>query len=78
MTKTKVTGKEFKDLLKGIGVTDVKEDGYCYILLIIANDLINDALMYEEHGCPHASRRCKEQHMKIHDFLEERGFYQDL
>lgn len=76
MERTKIKGKEFKDLLKEIGVADVKEDGYGYILLIIANDLINDALIYEEHGCPHASRRCKEQHMKIHDFLEARGFYQ--
>lgn len=76
MEETKVTGKEFKALLKEIGIADVKKDGYGYILLIIANDLINDVIMYEEHGCPNASRRCKEQHMKIHDFLEERGFYQ--
>lgn len=76
MANTKIKGKEFKELLKEIGIADVNKDGYGYILLIIANDLINDAIMYEEHGCPNASRRCKEQHMKIHDFLEELGFYQ--
>lgn len=77
MANTKIKGKEFKELLKEIGVTDVKEDGYGYILLIIANDLFNDVVMYEKHGCPNAARRCKEQHMKIHDFLEEHGYYQN-
>lgn len=73
---TKITDKEFKELLKEIEFADVKEDGYGYILLVIANDLINDALMYEEHDCPYASRRCKKQHMKIHDFLKEHGYYE--
>lgn len=78
MTKTKVTGKEFKSLLKDIEMIDVKEDGYGYILLIIANDLFNDSIMYEEHGCKYASRRIKEQYEKVHSFLEEHGYYQDL
>lgn len=78
MKRTKVTGKDFKSLLKEIEMGDVKEDGYGYILLIIENDLINDSIMYEENGCEYASRRCKEQYEKVHSFLKEHGYYQDL
>lgn len=78
MKRTKVTGKEFKTLLKEIEMGDVKEDGYGYILLIIENDLINDSIMYEEKGCEYASRRCKEQYEKVHSFLKEHGYYQYL
>lgn len=77
MKKTKVTGKEFKSLLKEIGLADVKEDGYGYILLVISSDLLSDSMTLKELGCIMSSRKLEKQAKAIYDLLKYHGYYNE-
>lgn len=75
MEKTKVTGKEFKSLLKELNIADVKEDGYGHILLIIASDLMSDALMVKDMGYDTLYRTYTHKVDMIQDFLKTHGYF---
>lgn len=76
MEKTKVTKKEFETLLKEIDFADLKKDGYGYILLVLASDLLNDALSFNKMGISSMSKRCENQADEIKDFLRTHGYCQ--
>ena len=78
MEKTKVTGKEFKSLLKELEIEDIKNRGYGYILLIIVNQLYDDARSYKESGCNCAYESTLKQIEGVRDFLKAHGYYQNL
>lgn len=77
MEKTKVTGKEFKSLLKELNIADVKEDGYGYILLIIASDLMSDALMFKGMGHNTLYRTYTHKVDMIQDLLKTHGYFNE-
>lgn len=76
MEKTKVTKKEFETLLKEIDFADLQKDGYGYILLVLASDLLNDALSFNKMGISSMSKRCEKQADEIKDFLITHGYCQ--
>ena len=78
MEKIKIKGKEFKELLKELDIEDVKDRGYGYILLIIVNQLYDDARSYKESDCNCAYESTLKQIEGVRDFLKAHGYYQNL
>ncbi len=75
MANKKMTTKEFKEVLKAAHI-DFDFIGWEGILVIISNHYYNTAKEFEEKNLKYGADDYKKNASKIHEILEERGYFE--